>query len=88
VQTSLTSTRHVAWTELAQRSGEGLDVTLLWCPANERNNDRILVCVCDSRDGAYFEIPTEPYLALEVYYHPFAYRDFSSSDYQDSRLAA
>jgi hypothetical protein len=30
----------------------------------------------------------EPYLALDVYYHPFAYRDFSTVDYDDSRLAA
>jgi hypothetical protein len=28
------------------------------------------------------------YLALEVYYHRFAYRDFSAVAYQDSRLAA
>jgi len=44
--------------------------------------------VCDYREGVYFEIPAEPYLALHVYNHPFAYRDFSSIDYQDDRLAA
>jgi hypothetical protein len=46
------------------------------------------VCVCDSREGAYFEIPTQPNLALDVYYHPFAYRDFSTVAYQDTGLAA
>jgi len=73
--------------ELAHRSGAGQDVTLLWRPANGEH-DSVVVCVCDSRDGAYFEITAEPYLALDVYYHPFAYRDFSTTEYQDSRLAA
>jgi hypothetical protein len=55
---------------------------------HEGDEDRAVVCVCDRREGAYFEIPTEPYLALDVYYHPFAYRDFSTVDHEDSRLAA
>ena len=73
-------------TELAQRSDDGFDVTLLW--AREAGRDETIVCVCDRRDGAYFEIAAEPYLALDVYRHPFAYRDFSTVDYRDSRLAA
>jgi hypothetical protein len=72
--------------ELAQRSSEGLDVTLVW--VQEGGEDKAVVCVCDRREGAYFEIPTEPNLALDVYYHPFAYRDFSIVDYEDSRLTA
>jgi len=88
MQTSLRSTPNAVWRELAHRSGDGLDVTLLWCPANGENDDSIVVCVCDGRDGAYFEIATEPYLALDVYYHPFAYRDFSTVDYENNRLAA
>jgi hypothetical protein len=54
--------------ELAHRSGNGLDVTLLWVRGDD--GDTVVVCVSDSREGAYFEIPTEPYLALDVYYHP------------------
>lgn len=73
-------------TELARRSGDGMDVTLVW--VQDAGADSAIVCVCDRRAGAYFEIPAEPYLALEVYYHPFAYRDFSRVDYEDSRLAA
>ena len=72
-------------TELAHRSSSGIDVTLIWRHADD---DKALVCVCDSREGAYFEIPAEWYLALDVYYHPFAYRDFSTFDYEDSRLVA
>jgi hypothetical protein len=73
-------------TELAHRSSEGLDITLTW--VHEGDEDKAVVCVCDRREGAYFEIPTEPSLALDVYYHPFAYRDFSTVDYEDRRLAA
>ena len=73
-------------TELAHRSGDGVDVTLLWVRGAGR--DEAIVCVCDHREGAYFEITAEPYLALDVYRHPFAYRDFSTVDYRDSRLAA
>ena len=72
-------------TELAQRSSAGIDVTLLW--SRRAGADKMVVCVCDRRDGAYFEIPAEPRLALEVYYHPFFYRDLSTLDYEDSRLA-
>jgi hypothetical protein len=88
MQTSLRSIPNAFRRELAHRSGDGLDVTLLWCPANGPNDESTVVCVCDIRDGAYFEIATEPYLALDVYYHPFAYRDFSTVDCEDSPLAA
>jgi hypothetical protein len=71
--------------ELAHRWSEDLDVRLVW--VREGREDKIVVWVCDRRQGAYFEIPAEPYLALDVYYHPFAYRDFSSVDYDSSRLA-
>jgi hypothetical protein len=73
-------------TELAHRSGDGMDVTLLWLQGADQ--DKVVVCVCDRREGAYFEIPAEVHLALDVYYHPFAYRDFSTVDCEDSRLAA
>lgn len=72
--------------ELAHRSADGVEVTLVW--VRRGGADETLVCVSDHRDGAYFEIPAEPHLALDVYYHPFAYRDFSTVDYEDIRLAA
>ena len=61
-------------------------MTLVW--RRRGDADEVVVYVCDRRHGAYFEMPTEPRLALDVYYHPFAYRDFSTLDYEDSRLAA
>jgi hypothetical protein len=72
--------------ELAHRSGDGVEVTLVW--VRGEGGDETVVCVSDYREGAYFEIPAEAYLALDVYYHPFAYRDLSTVDYEDSRLAA
>ena len=71
-------------TELAHRSGGGVDVTLHW--VRERGADEALVCVTDRREGAYFEIPAETYRALDVYYHPFAYRDFSTVDREERRV--
>jgi hypothetical protein len=67
MNTELTET----WTELASRSGDGLDVTLVW--TNRDGRDEVVVRVADFREGAYLEIPAEPGRALEVFYHPFAY---------------
>jgi len=55
--------------ELAHRSGAGVDVTLYWQPIL----DELLVCVRDKRHGAHFEMRPPPNLALDVYYHPYAY---------------
>jgi hypothetical protein len=73
-------------TELAHRSSGDLDVTLLWVHGDVK--DKAVVCVYDKREGSYMEITAGPYLALNVYYHPFAYRNFATIDYEDSRLAA
>jgi hypothetical protein len=65
------------WKELANRSGDGLDVRLLW--ADRDGRDEVVVRVTDHRDGDSFEIPADPARALNVYYHPFAYRDVTAS---------
>jgi hypothetical protein len=73
-------------TELAHRSAEGVEVTLLW--RQRDGKDETIVAVTDLREGAYFEIPADTHVALDVYYHPFAYREFSSDESEESRLAA
>jgi len=73
-------------TELAQRSSDGVDVMLLWVQGD--GEDEAVICVSDRREGAYFEIATERYLALDVYYHPFAYRAFDAVDHAHGDLAA
>ena len=60
--------------ELAQRTHKGVEVTLSWQP----ETDELLVSLFDQKHGAYFEIRPERYLALDVYYHPYAYLDFSA----------
>jgi len=70
--------------ELAHRSGAGVDVTLYWNPAL----DELIVCVCDERHGAHFEIHPARYLALDVYYHPYAYADLEDVYEKENRRAA
>ena len=57
--------------ELARRSAAGVDVTLYWHPTL----DELIVCVYDKRHDAHFEIRPAPNLALDVYYHPYAYAE-------------
>ena len=55
-------------TELAHRSSDGVDVTLMWVHGGEGDrDDAVLVCVWDAREGAYFEIVSEPNLALDTF---------------------
>jgi hypothetical protein len=74
-----------ARTELAQRSNGWVDVTLLW--EQHDGVDTTLVCVTERETGSYFEIPAEPHQALDVYYHPFAYRTSPPPAQPTTRLA-
>jgi hypothetical protein len=73
-------------TELAHRSFDGMDVTLVWVQG--AGGEKAVVCVRDDCRADYFEIPTETYLALDVFYHPFAYRDFSTVGNEPGWVAA
>ena len=70
--------------ELARRSSAGVDVTFYWHPAL----DELIVRVCDERHGADFEIRPQRSLALDVYYHPYAYADLADVYERESRRAA
>jgi hypothetical protein len=70
--------------ELARRSSAGVDVTLYWHPIL----DEVIVCVCDSRHGAHFDIRPQSYLALDVYYHPYAYAYLEDVYTKENRRAA
>jgi hypothetical protein len=70
--------------ELAHRSNDGIDVTLFWHP----DTGKLTVCVCDQRDGAYFEVEPNAKQALDAFYHPYSYASLSSVHYEDRRLAA
>ena len=60
---------HVEPRELAHRHNDGLDVTLLWHAAT----DELVLRVWDQHQDARFEVRPEPHMALEAYYHPYAY---------------
>ena len=62
-------------TELDHRSDDYADVTLVWVTGD--GVDETVICVHAKDGGTYFEIAAEPYLALDVFNHPFAYRDFA-----------
>jgi len=72
-------------TVLARRTGDGLDVTLVW--ARRDGTDEVVVRVADVRDGQYFEIPAEPARALDVFYHPFAHQGVKTADDAGRRAA-
>jgi hypothetical protein len=57
--------------ELARRSSGGVDATLSW----HATLDELIVRVCDERQRPRFEIRPQRHLALDVYYHPYAYAD-------------
>jgi len=55
--------------ELDQRSGNGLEVTLLW---SERTGT-VFVCVEDEHSGTGFHFAVDPADALEAFHHPYGY---------------
>jgi hypothetical protein len=65
----LSSTHHSP-VDLAERSGDGLAVTLFW----DRDGDGSLwVSVLHEDSGEAFAVEAEADKALDVFYHPFAY---------------
>ena len=64
--------------ELAHRSGDGLEVSLLW---SERTGS-LSVTVRDERSGAGFELVVQSGAeALDVFDHPFAYAAWRGIEY-------
>src|SRR5262245_19002582 len=62
--------------ELARRSSAGVEVTLSWHP----RLDELIVSVHDECHGAHFEVRAQRSLALDVYYHPYAYAHLAGVD--------
>ena len=65
------------FTELAQRTGDNLAVSLLWRQAD----NRLRVVVTDGAAGREFELDAHPENALDIFHHPFAYAAFRGLDY-------
>ena len=62
--------------ELASRSNNGVNVTLSW----DAETDELLVYVYDERCDVYFEIQPARDIALDVYYHPYAYVGYGDDE--------
>ena len=70
--------------ELAQRTGDGVEVTLLWNAVR----DRVWVQVWErGRDNA-FEVPVAADHALNAFYHPYAYAALTGHGGGDDRFAS
>ena len=67
------------WRELAQRTSDGLEVTLLW----SKSRDRIKVAVADSKTGDEFRFDVAGSNALSAFYHPFVFAASRGLSYGD-----
>ena len=67
--------------ELDSRSGDGIDVTLLW----SQNANRVWISVVDEKSGDWFEQDVHPALALDAFQHPYAY---ANRDHDELAIAA
>jgi hypothetical protein len=57
------------WKELASRTGDGLEISLLW----SKSADRVRVTVSDERFEERFDLDVANTDALAAFHHPFAY---------------
>ncbi len=66
----MTQSRAQITRELDRRTGDGIEVQLLWC----QNDGAVRVAVTDAKTGETFELPVrEGERALDVFHHPYAY---------------
>lgn len=73
-------------TGIAHRSDGGIDIHSIWMADEPR--PMAVVGVCDRRESAPVEIPIEPYSALDVYCHPYAYEAVGAVEHDDGRFTA
>jgi hypothetical protein len=72
--------------ELADRSTQGLDVTLVWL--RESGEDKAVVLCLRHTGGCVLRDPDGAVPRPRGLLPPFAHRDFSTVDYEGHRLAA
>jgi hypothetical protein len=65
------------FTELAQRAGDGIVVSLMW----SRADNALRVSIANTQTGEEFELDARPDNALDIYYHPYAYAAHRGVDY-------
>ena len=57
--------------ELAQRAGNGIEVTLLWT----KSTNRVMIAVLDTHSGVQLEFEVDGARALDAFNHPYAYAE-------------
>jgi hypothetical protein len=62
--------------ELCSRTGDGIQVQLLWSPAT----DRVHVTVIDSRFARGYDFEVDGKDAMQAFQHPFAHLDTLGDD--------
>ena len=72
---------HTAHRELAYRSQNGLEVTLLRDPGS----NEVSVEVIDQLEDSGFRLPIAGHLALDAFHHPYAYAQSHADHATDSR---
>jgi hypothetical protein len=65
----MTATALTERRELAHRTSDGIEVTLLW----SKPSSRVTIAVHDARSGEAFEVEVEGSAALDAFNHPYAY---------------
>jgi hypothetical protein len=65
----MTATAFTQRRELAHRTSDGIEVTLLW----SKPSNRVAIVVCDSRSGEALEFDVDGSVALDAFNHPYAY---------------
>jgi hypothetical protein len=63
--------------ELSYRSGDGMEVWLLW----SKGASRLFVLVVDAKTGDSFEIDVDSQNALDAFEHPYAYAAWRGIEY-------
>ena len=70
--------------ELDRRSGDGIEVRLLWSPGT----NQVLVAVADTRSGESFELRVTGADALAAFHHPYIYANRDNTIHALSACAA
>jgi hypothetical protein len=68
-RTEMTATAFSNRRELAHRTNDGIEVTLLWSEAT----DQVTIAVLDTRSGDALEFDVDGGAALDAFNHPYAY---------------
>jgi hypothetical protein len=68
-EAKMTATTSTERRELAHRTGDGIEVTLLWSKAT----NRVTIAVLDSHSEESLEFDVDGSAALDAFTHPYAY---------------